>query len=105
MSKGDIAKSELLLVFRIVGISEPEQEYRFHPTRRWRFDFAWPDHKVAIEWEGIVSIKSGHTTLKGYTSNCEKYNEATLLGWSVYRFTALHQKTYVIELLQKVFSP
>lgn len=27
-------------------------EYRFHPTRKWRFDFAIPHIKVAIEIEG-----------------------------------------------------
>lgn len=36
------------------GRYEPEfvREHRFHPTRRWRFDFAWPDEKVALEVEG-----------------------------------------------------
>ena len=28
---------------------EPESELRFHPERKWRFDFAFPDHMVAVE--------------------------------------------------------
>ena len=30
----------------------PEREYRFHPIRRWRFDFAWPDQLIAVEVDG-----------------------------------------------------
>ena len=58
------------------------------PARKWRFDFAWPDLKVAIEYEGVISPKARHTTIAGYTGDCTKYNTAALLGWQVYRFTA-----------------
>jgi hypothetical protein len=30
-------------------LPDPVTEYRFHPTRRWRMDFAWPAHQVAVE--------------------------------------------------------
>lgn len=62
-----------------------EREYRFHPTRRWRFDFVVKGY--AVEIEGGVYRKSRHTTGKGYTADCEKYNEAALMGWRVLRFT------------------
>ncbi|MHC4307344.1 MAG: hypothetical protein ACYSR7_01815 [Planctomycetota bacterium] len=101
--KGEyIKKKELPLVFRILDIPLPVYEYRFHSSRKWRFDFAWPDSKIALEWEGIISRKSGHTTVVGYTSNCEKYNAALLDGWSVYRITALHRKAYIMDLLGKI---
>lgn len=66
-----------------------EREYRFHPTRRWRFDFAWPIQKIAIEVEGITwgDKKGRHQTAQGYEGDLEKYNEATRLGWRVYRFS------------------
>jgi hypothetical protein len=52
----------------------------------WRFDFAWPDLLVALEIEG--SLRRGrHTSPKGFTEDCRKYNAATLLGWRVYRVT------------------
>lgn len=75
-----------------------EREYRFHPVRRWRFDFAVPAWKVAIEYEGLNSEKSGHTTLNGYTSDTEKYNAATSLGWRVIRFTVKNYKKVLQEL-------
>ena len=43
---------------------------------------------VAIEYEGIFSEKSGHTTLSGYKKDVEKYNLATKLGWKILRYTA-----------------
>lgn len=63
-------------------------EFRFHPVREFRFDWALPDLMVAVEYEGIFSEKSGHTTLSGYTKDVVKYNLATKLGWKVLRYTA-----------------
>lgn len=61
-------------------------EQRFHPVRKWRFDFAHHWMKVAIEIEGGIFTKgkSGHTTGKGYKLNMEKYNEAAMLGGRFY---------------------
>ena len=65
-------------------------EFKFHPTRKWRFDYAYKTPKIAIEYEGMPYrvAKSGHSTIKGYTSDLEKYNEACILGWKVLRFNA-----------------
>lgn len=65
-----------------------EAEHRFHPTRRWRFDYAWPALKVAVEYEGIFAQKSRHTTATGYANDAEKYSTAAALGWCVIRVTA-----------------
>jgi very-short-patch-repair endonuclease len=64
-----------------------EREYHFHPTRRWRFDFAWPGVRLAVEIEGLSSGKSRHTTFAGYAEDTVKYNTAALMGWRVLRFT------------------
>ena len=65
-------------------------EYKFHNTRKWRFDFYHHPTKTAYEFEGIGSVKSRHTSIKGYTNDCEKYNEAQKMGIKVYRFTTLN---------------
>ena len=67
-------------------LPQPEREYRFHTIRRWRFDFAWPERRLAVEIEGGTWIKSRHTTGTGFHNDCEKYNAAALLGWTVLRF-------------------
>ena len=63
-------------------------EYRFHPTRKWRFDFAIPHLKIAIECEGGVYSGGRHTRGKGFEEDCVKYNEAIVLGWDVVRFSS-----------------
>ena len=62
-------------------------EYQFHPTRRWRADFALPDAMLLIEIEGGIWIKGRHQTGVGFTADCIKYNNAALLGWRIFRFT------------------
>ena len=53
----------------------------------WRFDFALPEPRIAIEVEGGVFVNGGHNRGAYYTDNCHKYNTATLAGWRVFRFT------------------
>lgn len=60
-------------------------EYRFHPTREWRFDFAIPERRVAIEVEGGVWNGGRHFRPEGYLRDMEKYNEAAACGWRVLR--------------------
>lgn len=60
-----------------------EREYRFHPTRRWRFDFAIPAKQVAVEVQGGVWNGGRHATGTGITADCEKFSVAASLGWRV----------------------
>lgn len=62
-------------------------EHKFHPTRRWRFDFAEPARKVAVEIEGGIWNGGRHTRGSGYEKDAEKYNTATEMGWRVFRLT------------------
>lgn len=66
---------------------KPVREYRFAPPRMWRFDFAYPERKVAVEIEGGVWSGGAHTRGKHFESDCEKYNTAVVMGWRVFRFT------------------
>lgn len=65
------------------------REHKFHPIRKWRFDFAIPQYLIAIECEGGVWSGGRHTRGLGYSKDCEKYNNATLLGWRVLRYCAI----------------
>lgn len=68
----------------------PEKEFQFAKEigRKWRFDRAWPEHKVAVELEGGVYTQGRHTRGAGFETDCEKYNTATAMGWRVFRLTA-----------------
>ena len=79
-----------------------ETEHRFCTDRKWRFDFAFPSIKVAVEFEGGIYIpKSGHKTARHYTKDTDKYNRAVTLGWRVIRVTALNYQT-VLDQLNKM---
>lgn len=77
----------LLLQIRLAGLPEPETEYRFHPTRKWRFDLAFPAEKLAVEVEGGSWVRGRHTTGSGFEEDCRKYAEAAILGWRLIRVT------------------
>lgn len=84
---GSELEISLMLQMEAHGIKGFTIEHKFHPTRRWRFDFAYLKSKIAIEVEGGTWTKGRHTTGSGFEKDCEKYNEAALLGWKVFRFT------------------
>lgn len=75
-----------------------EEEYRFHPDRKWRSDWAIPGIRVLIEYEGLMSEKSRHTSVKGYSGDSDKYREAAKAGWVVLRYTALNYKQVLKDL-------
>lgn len=62
-------------------------EYRFDKVRKWRFDYANEEKKLAIECEGGVWTGGRHTRGKGYMGDMEKYNAASLQGWTLIRRT------------------
>lgn len=77
---------------------DPVREYRFHPTRLWRFDFCWPDKKIAIELEGGVFSNGGHSRGAGFTRDTEKYNQAVILGYRVLRYTVKNIYSIPVDL-------
>jgi very-short-patch-repair endonuclease len=60
----------------------PQREFLFHPSRKWRFDFAFEEAKLAVEVEGF----GRHQRMGGFIEDCTKYNEAAKLGWKVLRY-------------------
>jgi very-short-patch-repair endonuclease len=71
----------------VSSLPEPVAEYQFARPRRWRFDLAWPDRRLAVEVEGGTWANGRHTRPAGYEADCEKCNAAALAGWRVLRVT------------------
>lgn len=65
------------------------REFRFHPTRKWRFDMAWPDERVACEVQGGIWVKGRHARPQGMINDYEKFSEAAALGWRLVYVTGL----------------
>lgn len=72
---------------QMAGLPDFVPELEFHPERKWRLDYAWPQRRVALEIHGGVFKKSRHTTGVGFTKDKEKMNEAACLGWLVIEVT------------------
>ena len=75
-------------LWRQCGGPKLEREHKFHPNRRWRFDFAHLPTMTAFECDGGTWANGRHTRGAGFAADCEKYNAAALLGWRVFRFTS-----------------
>lgn len=67
------------------GLPEPVAEHRFCADRRWRFDYAWPEHTLALEVEGGIWTRGRHVRPRGYAGDMAKYNRAAAEGWVVLR--------------------
>jgi very-short-patch-repair endonuclease len=70
-------------------LPQPIREYKFHPMRKWRFDFAWPKIKLAVEIDGGTfggpKMLGNHAIGKRYQQDCIKQNAAMMDGWAVLR--------------------
>jgi hypothetical protein len=74
------------------GITGWVREHRFHATRRWRIDIAWPhlEHPLAVEVEGGGFVQGRHSRGAGLRADCEKYAELMLAGWRLLRVVSDH---------------
>ena len=78
---------------QLVGFPDPATELLFHPKRKWRFDYAWEEQKLALEVHGGIHSGGRHTRGRGFVEDRAKMNEAALLGWTVIEATPEHIKT------------
>lgn len=88
-------------------LGDVERQVKFIDTRRWAFDLAWPQSKVAVELDGAVWAGGRHTRGAGFIADTEKLNAATLLGWRVLRFPAHEVKArpaWIIEIISRLIN-
>ena len=96
---------DLLLQIHALNLPAPELEWKFHPTRRWRFDMAWPFMLLAAEIDGGVWVGGRHVSGLGFERDCTKLNEAIVLGWLVLRFTPGQVDAgYAIDCLERAIQ-
>lgn len=94
------SRGERLLAHHIEleGLPAPDTQHRFarEEGRQFRFDFAWPDRKLAVEVDGGKWLlrrsrkMGGRLVPVGSHSRREDLRRANLavrLGWSVLRYT------------------
>jgi len=81
-----------------------EREFRFHPKRRWRADFAHLESNTLIEIEGGIWLNGRHNRSAGFNADLEKYLEAGLAGWCVFRLGPDQITMPVIERLAAIVN-
>lgn len=113
-AKRESLELALLQQIRAARVSEPARQFAFCPGRRWRADFAWQDMdrdfnvvpRLLVEVDGGTWSGGRHTRGAGYESDCEKLNEAALLGWRVLRVTGAHIKSgQAIAWIKRAIDP
>ena len=98
---------EELLAFqlRVAKLPAPEREYRFAPPRRFRADFAWPDHKLLVEVDGATWSQGRHARGSGIERDAEKYSLAAVHGWRVVRVTrAMVEDGHALGLIEQAMA-
>lgn len=96
-----IYELQVKALLKQAGIKGWVEEFKFHPTRRFRFDFAFPKQKIAVEVDGSIWVKGRHNFGKGMVADYVKLNQATLLGWRILRYTP-DNLTEVINDLKEI---
>lgn len=100
-------------LIEVHGWPAAQREQRFHEAgfiyakkRQWRFDFAWPDMKLAVEIDGgLFRPMSGHRSPIGITEDRVKDAVAQLMGWVVLRFTEISfRNDDVIPIMEEAFE-
>jgi len=91
-AKEQARKLAELVVLNLIDLPRHQKEFRFHLVRKWRFDYAWPELKIALEVHGGVFTNGRHTRGKGFTEDKVKMNTAQLLGWIVIEATTVQVK-------------
>jgi very-short-patch-repair endonuclease len=102
MSKSNLERAFMFYI-KTNNLPVPVREFRFCPDRKWRFDFAYPERKIAIEVEGGIWIVGRHSRGKGMLADMEKYNWAVVNGWKILRY-AQNNMTRMIEDLRELLK-
>lgn len=89
-----------LLALIAPDLPEPVREYRFDAKRKWRFDWAWPAQRVAVEVNGgRYAFAGGRHASDG---DHEKLRRAAALGWRVLPVSPQALRDHPGDILQDV---
>lgn len=91
-----------------LGYEGVQANYVFSESRGFHFDYAWPDHKFAIEVDGIFGTRqcpackrgfSKHSTVDGLARDKQKLMLATIEGWTLIQLLPQWLDTMLFHVL------
>lgn len=91
--QGSELERELARQIHAARLPAPVEQYRFHPSRKYRADFCWIQQRLIVEVQGGVWSGGRHTRGRGYIEDCERMVLAQLIGWRVLYVCATHIKS------------
>lgn len=83
---GSSVEDNFLAQVQKAGFKEPIREFRFHPVRKWRADFAWPEEKILVEIQGGLYGKHKGRHIFNVEADYEKANAAQVVGYRLFQF-------------------
>jgi len=80
-------EAEILLKTHLaeLGFRDIREQFKFLPDRRFTFDLAIPEIRMAFECDG-GQFNGGHRRGEALAKDYEKQNLAQLNGWRILRF-------------------
>ena len=79
-------------------------EYRFHPTRKFRLDFAHIPSKVGVECQGAIWTLGAHSSGVGLRRDYEKMLLAAACGWQILPLSADAINEENLRLIKQVID-
>jgi very-short-patch-repair endonuclease len=91
-------ETRLRLLIRASGLPAPVAQFRVHDDRGLvaRVDFGWPEHKVAVEYDGLWHAEPGQ-----FAKDRRRLNRLQTVGWRVVFVTAA-DLARPVELVQRI---
>jgi very-short-patch-repair endonuclease len=80
----NVWEARVLRIVRDLGLASPRVNHRVEVGGKRRYlDLAWPDAKVAVEFDGFVP----HSTRRVFDDDRARQNDLVAAGWTVFRIT------------------
>lgn len=79
-------------------------EFKFHPERRFRLDFAHIESKTGIECNGGTHHKGGHSSGRGIQRDYEKQRLAAPQGWIIIPLSASDIDERVLKEVKQIID-
>lgn len=90
---------------RAAGLPLPIPEYRWHPVRKYRADYALVVQRILIEYDGGLWINGGHSRGNARMHDMEKDRAATMLGWRTLRYAPEQMAQTISDLRIMLVGP
>ena len=79
-NKGSYLEAILAENLYVLKVDGWVRQHQFDQTRKWSFDFAWPELMFAVEVEGMV-----HRIKSKFKTDIIKHANAQMQGWTILR--------------------